>query len=407
MKKKELIRKGLVVLIASAILMSGCNERNTIDPITSSENAELRCWKPDTFSNEKKFWNYAYENIPTVTMADIASGKYNDSYVCIDVFAKCAIIQTLFIEFQAVVQDETGKYEQVMYTPEIGEDAPLKYGTNVFSELKQNDKIKLCSFVSNGRFQDMSIIGAKNLGQDTSFDVEKFVKEEKAKEEAEDALKISEDSESNTSESSNIVTKGKHRDLMGRGHSDSGREQPDYKNVIGYVSVGYNEETLLESNNSFSETPWKIPIYDKIDGKYVETGSVDHKTEIIVISQDLEHEEYSNYSGFLLVENIDNNEQFYINVNNFITKNYWSLFSLEDAASFGYFIAEYHQTSKYSPITSSNQTVTINDGTTVLVIRNSSRASNNSLEAIVFKEWENGYGGISIFFNKDDLSLIY
>lgn len=201
--------------------------------------------------------------------------------------------------------------------------------------------------------------------------------------------------------------------LRGRGHSDSGREEPEYENVIGYVVIPYNEYSLTQTD-SFTETPWSVPVYGKEGNSYAENGAVEHKTEVVVKSQKLEHEGYGGYSGYLLVERLDNSEQFYINVGNFLTKPYWTYTDLDEAVLAGYFIGEYHGVSGNAPVDKGNEIVELDDGMLVLVIgptglygRGGPDRNTNSIEAIVFKEWKYGYGGVSVFFNKDDLSIVY
>lgn len=206
----------------------------------------------------------------------------------------------------------------------------------------------------------------------------------------------------------------KYKDLIGRGQSDSGREEPSYKNIFGYIVVGYNEESSLYRSDSYINTPWMIPTYEKDKQFYVENGTVEHKTEIVVLEQELEHDGYGAYSGYLLVKKIDSDDQFYINVNNFITKSYWSYNDVNSAISIGYCIAEYHQISDYYPVNKSNKKVELTDGFKVLLVGKTGLYggdgpdhNTNSIEAIVFKEWEYGYGGVSVFFNPQDLSIVY
>jgi hypothetical protein len=85
-----------------------------------------------------------------------------------------------------------------------------------------------------------------------------------------------------------------------------------------------------------------------------------------------------------------------------------------EAVSVGHFIAEFNQDSGYYPINKSNEKVKLEDGTIVHVIgktgtygKNGPDNKTNQIEAIVFKEWQYGYGGVSVFFNIDDLTLIY
>jgi len=206
----------------------------------------------------------------------------------------------------------------------------------------------------------------------------------------------------------------KHKDLNGRGHSDSGREEPDYRNVLGYVAVSGNEEYSLTHSEKFLETPWKVPIYNKVDEEYIESGFVDHKTEVVVKSQQLEHSGYGAYSGFLLVENSNNSEQFYINVMNFITNPYWTFSDLEKAVSTGLYIAEYNQVSDYPPVNSRNEKVDLDNGIRMIVVGKAGIGSGNRpdreknpIKATVYKEWTYGYGDVDVYFNPKDLSIIY
>ena len=132
------------------------------------------------------------------------------------------------------------------------------------------------------------------------------------------------------------------------------------------------------------------------------------------MEQELEHEGYGAYSGYLLVKKVDSAEQFYINVNNFITKPYWTYNDIQSAAKIGYIVAEYKQTSDYYPVNQGNNKVDLDSGTRVLITGTTgtygSRGPNkntNSIETIIFKEWEYGYGGVSVFFNSQDLSIVY
>ncbi len=206
---------------------------------------------------------------------------------------------------------------------------------------------------------------------------------------------------------------GKYENLKGRGHSDAGRQEPNYKNVIGYVVIGSKEEYSLQHTDSFPETPWVVPIYDKVEDDFIEIGFIEHKTKIIVKSQQLKHEGYGAYSGFLLVENIDTSEQFYINVRNFITNPYWTFSDLKEAVSIGDYIAEYNQVSDYPPVDSRNKKVDLDNGIKILVVGKTGLSGigpnihKNPIEAIVFKEWEYGYDAVDIYFNPNDLSILY
>lgn len=197
-------------------------------------------------------------------------------------------------------------------------------------------------------------------------------------------------------------------DLIGRGISDSGRSEPQYVGVSGYIVVGTKQEDDLKSTDTFAETPWTIPSHLK------NSNALLHKTEVVVKSQKLKHEGWGRYSGQLTVEITNTKEQTIIDVSNFITKPYWTYDDLIEASKIGYFIAEYHQKSSYYPVDRDNKKVSLEDGTKVLVTGSTGTYSGNapnktlnSIEAIVYKEWKYEYGGVDVYFNPKDLTLIY
>lgn len=196
-------------------------------------------------------------------------------------------------------------------------------------------------------------------------------------------------------------------DLKGRGISDSGRSEPQYVGVTGYIVVSTDQEYDLERSDTFTEIPWTIPSYS-------ESNIINHKTEVLVKSQKLKDESWGRYSGQLTVELTDTKEETIIDVSNFITKPYWTYDDLTEASKIGYYIAEYHQKSSNYPVDRDNEKVLLNDGTKILVVGstgtysgNAPDSTKNPIEAIVYKEWQNGYGGVNVYFNPKDLTLIY
>lgn len=199
--------------------------------------------------------------------------------------------------------------------------------------------------------------------------------------------------------------------IKGRGYSDSGRSEPQYENLQGYVAI-YDSE--ISKTDACFITPWITSTYEKDKQFYVESGTIEHKTPVTVISQELQHEGYGNYSGHLLVETVEGGDLFIVNVKDFITVPYWDSENIADAVSIGCCIAEFNQASDYYPVNRNNNKVELADGTLVLAVGktghyggNGPDANSNSVEAIVFKEWESGYGGVPVFFNPQDLIIVY
>lgn len=220
--------------------------------------------------------------------------------------------------------------------------------------------------------------------------------------------------ESPTETSSTISEPHKDESLNGRGYADIGRDEPNYVNVIGYTAITSNQGLDIKQTDNFAdESLWKIPTYIKDKQFWNETDAyLPHKTEVLVKEQYLEHKGWGNYEGYLLVEKLDDNTEYYINVNNFITKPYWTYTDLSKAAKVGDFVAEYNQKSDYYPVTKDNQKVEIPDGTKVLVtgltgLISSIDHDNNSITATVWKEWRLGYGVVDVYFNPADLTMIY
>lgn len=204
--------------------------------------------------------------------------------------------------------------------------------------------------------------------------------------------------------------------IRGRGISDSGREPPEYEGLIGYAVISTGRANKLEQTDNFTNIPWTIPIYEKTsDGNYLVTASsIEHKTEINVIEQNLEHMSYGNYRGYLLVSEVSTSEEYYISVDNFFPRAYWKEVDLEDAAIDGIMIAEYHNNSGISPVTGDNKRVNLEEGMTVLItgktqigLGDSPNRNRHQIKCKVFKEWKKGYGGVDVYFNKEDLVVIY
>lgn len=214
-----------------------------------------------------------------------------------------------------------------------------------------------------------------------------------------------------TAETTTSVAK-KNEKLKGRGFSDYGREEPAYVNIIGYVVVDLFDSSLKNSDSCLN-AQWTVPKYSKDGENYVENGNVPHKTEVVVKSQALEHEGYGAYSGYLYVEQLDNHEEYYIDVGNFITNPYWTYENLEEAVSAGCYLATYEQRSSHCPVLKDNESVILDNEITVLVLGKTGTYGNGPdkeiypLEAVVFKEWTYGYGGVSVFFNPEDLTILY
>lgn len=229
--------------------------------------------------------------------------------------------------------------------------------------------------------------------------------------------KPTENSQDDDSTESEKVTSTEIRneELNGRGRADEGRSEPDYINVIGYAVISSSQEYVIEHTDNFEDANlWTVPTYEQDKQFWNETEiTLSHKTEVVVKEQYLEHEGYGAYSGYLLVEKKDDGQQYYINVGNYVTKPYWNYETeIRKAALTGSFVAEYHQSSDYYPVSNDGSKVELEDGMHVLVtgVAGTSRnvkPSETGIDAVVWKEWKYGYGGVTVHFNEEDLTIIY
>lgn len=171
------------LIIVSIMLCSatGCSSQKNC--LTSNDSPDLRCDKLETFSNDSKFWSWAYENVPTVTSENISSGAYDNTYVCRDYWVIGCVDHNDWAEMHLIAETSENEYARVLYTPGIDSLSTPKYGKETISNVERNDKLKFCFFVENGHFLLDHSVGIKNLGNDSSFDVEGFLKKEKIEKE--------------------------------------------------------------------------------------------------------------------------------------------------------------------------------------------------------------------------------
>lgn len=203
---------------------------------------------------------------------------------------------------------------------------------------------------------------------------------------------------------------GIHKDLKGRGESDVGRNEPQYVGVIGYIAVSHSDLTTADAPY---ETPWPVKTYAPDKQFWNETDTpLEHKTEVVVKNQMLKHRGYSYYVGYLCVQRRSDGQEFYIDVNNFITKPYWTYSDPIAAAREGDYLAVFQQRSDYYPVDRNNKKVDIPDGTVVFISgptgtygRGGPDKRTHPLGGSCWREDKQRYG--AVFFSQEDLQIQY
>ena len=210
----------------------------------------------------------------------------------------------------------------------------------------------------------------------------------------------------------NSIQPRKTPEVLGRGNPDVAGVEPDYRGTVGYVALQTGWE--VSRFNTFTETPWMLPVYRQEGAKWKVVGAVAHKTPVLVTDQQIKEERGHKFSGHLQVIRLDTFEQAWIDVIHFVTAPYWTL-SLSEAVTYGYCIAVYSNNSGVMPTDRKGNRGNLQEGTRVLMCEKrtaryiSPDKQNNPLPGIIFRsgEKQDSYYRTFLFFNANDLTLTY
>lgn len=108
-----------------------------------------------TFQDETSYWKYLEETYPTVTVSDIESGKYADSYVIIDMVAKNVDVQPSieYITCDMYCNKGNDTYHKKDLWCTFYGDSDLKKiglvcGKDYLINMQENDLLKCCCYVN-------------------------------------------------------------------------------------------------------------------------------------------------------------------------------------------------------------------------------------------------------------------
>ena len=210
----------------------------------------------------------------------------------------------------------------------------------------------------------------------------------------------------------NLLQPRKTPEVLGRGNPDVTGVEPDYRGTVGYVALQTGWE--VSRFNTFTETPWMLPVYGQEGTKWKVVGAVAHKTPVLVTDQQIKEERGHKYGGHLKAIRLDTFEEIWIDVIHFVTAPYWTM-NLADAVTYGYCIAVYSNNSGVQPTDRKGNRGDLKEGTRVLMCeRRTARyispdKQNNPLPGIIFRsgEEQDSYYRTFLFFNASDLTLTY
>ena len=202
-------------------------------------------------------------------------------------------------------------------------------------------------------------------------------------------------------------------ELKGRGDPEAKGVEPDYRGVLGYMALQNDWE--VSRFNTFTQTPWQLPVYAKDGDKWKIVDTIRHKTGVLVIDQEIRESMGYKYTGYLEVIRLDTNDRVWIDVAQFATVPYWTL-PLSEAMNYGFCIAVYRNNSRTEPMDGKKHLGTLPDGLRVLMCDRktsyryiSPDRENHPLLGIVFrsKEASESYFRSFLYFNPEDLTLVY
>ena len=180
----------------------------------------------------------------------------------------------------------------------------------------------------------------------------------------------------------------------------------DYIGLSGYVAVThlsfmYPTSTTSPHENDWLSGSWYATTYARDKQFYQPIGTVAHKTAVVVIDQDLTADRHS-YDGFLLVEQIDTGEQFYISVVDFVAEPYWEDVDINNLYYSHPYLAVYSQHSDYWPVDRNGRKANLADGEVVFISGYTSWGGIDPETHLIDASTKNG----RYFFNSSDLTIV-
>lgn len=210
----------------------------------------------------------------------------------------------------------------------------------------------------------------------------------------------------------NLDTENLYAEKIGnRGSCASGRSEPKYTNKTGYLSVKQISSIYPKPEiDMINNTTWTVDTFKKIDADHYEVnGTLPHKTKVKVLSQNLEHQGWGNYSGFLTVQNLSDNQEYIISVGNFVLNQYWKN-DIVDAIKDGPVICQYNNINKdYLPCDKSDTIIYLPENCKLLAIGKTGVISGLNYEALNIEcLYYNEYNEYStVYINQDNLTILY
>jgi hypothetical protein len=187
-----------------------------------------------------------------------------------------------------------------------------------------------------------------------------------------------------------------------------GREEPEYVGLTGYLTAKLDSRYY---DNEIPSTPWQVPTLQQSGpNKWEETGeNLPAKTPVIVLDQFLGHKGYGRYDGVLVVESLEDRQEYIIDVYRFTTTDYWNC-PPHIAAKYSPFIARIVR-DDVKPVNRSGEWGEIGSQKEVLCLPRLDYEINDTVEngvnCLLYKQYVNGFGGVEHTFPSESLEIVY
>jgi hypothetical protein len=187
-----------------------------------------------------------------------------------------------------------------------------------------------------------------------------------------------------------------------------GREEPEYVGLTGYLTARLDSRYY---DDEIPSTPWQVPILQQSGpSKWEETGeNLPAKTPVLVLGQFLGHKGYGRYDGVLVVESLEDGQEYIIDVYRFTTTDYWNC-PPHIAVEYSPFIARVIQ-DDVKPVNRQGEWGEMGSQKEILCLPRADHEINGTVEngvnCLLYKQYVNGFGGVEHTFPSESLEIVY
>lgn len=187
----------------------------------------------------------------------------------------------------------------------------------------------------------------------------------------------------------------------------AGRSEPKYVGLKGFLKASSYPEGY---DQSLPKYPWSVSILRQVGPNLWEPSddTLPAKTPVRVVEQHLTHQRYGVYNGHLIVQSLEDLQNYVVDHHSFVPTDYWNC-PPHIAAKYGPFIARVKDGVK--PVDRNGRWVDVGELREVYCVDVPDIKSDNliedGVECFMYKDHSRGYGGVKLVFPSEGLGIIY